>query len=105
VVAGLGMGLLVSTISDTQQEAFMSMYLIFLPAMLLSGFMFPVSSMPEVFQKITLLNPIRYFLETLRSIFLKGAGISVLWPQVLALAVMGVVALGFATRRFRKRIG
>jgi drug efflux transport system permease protein len=105
VLAGLGMGLLVSTISDTQQEAFMSMYLIFLPAMLLSGFMFPVSSMPVVFQKITLLNPIRYFLETLRSIFLKGAGIGVLWPQVVTLAVMGVVALGFATRRFRKRIG
>jgi ABC-2 type transport system permease protein len=105
ILAGLGMGLLVSTISETQQEAFMTMYLIFLPAMLLSGFMFPVSSMPEAFQSVTLLNPIRYFLETLRGIFLKGAGLDVLWPQVLALAVMGVAALGFATSRFRKRVG
>jgi ABC-2 type transport system permease protein len=104
VLAGLGLGLLVSTISSTQQEAFMTMYLVFLPAMLLSGFMFPVSSMPGGFQAVTLINPIRFFLEVVRGIFLKGAGLASLWPQLITLFIMGIVALGFATKRFRKRI-
>jgi ABC-2 type transport system permease protein len=102
LLSGLGVGLFVSTISNTQQEAFMTTFLIFQPTMLLSGFMFPVSSMPIVFQWLTLLNPLRHYLEIVRGIFLKGAGLSVLWPQYLTLLMMGTVILWFATTRFRK---
>jgi ABC-2 type transport system permease protein len=80
----------------------MTTFLIFQPTMLLSGFMFPVSSMPIVFQWLTLLNPLRHYLEIVRGIFLKGAGLSVLWPQYLTLLMMGTVILWFATTRFRK---
>lgn len=104
LLSGLGIGLLVSTVSNTQQEAFMAMFLIFLPAVLLSGFMFPVHSMPEIFQWITLVNPVRHYLEIVRGIFLKGTGIAPLWPQYLALALIGVSILTFAASRFRKRI-
>ena len=104
ILSGLGIGLLISTVSRTQQEAFMAMFLIFLPAMLLSGFMFPVSSMPVVFQYLTLLNPIRHFLDIVRGVFLRGAGLDVLWPQFLALALIATVLLTLAARRFRKRL-
>ncbi len=102
LLSGLGVGLLVSTISNTQQEAFMTTFLIFQPTMLLSGFMFPVSSMPIVFQWLTLLNPLRHYLEIVRGIFLKGAGLSALWPQYLTLLMMGTAILWFAATRFRK---
>ena len=101
ILSALGLGLLISTISNTQQEAFMSAFLVFLPSMLLSGFMFPVSSMPEVFQAVTLLNPLRHYLEIVRAIFLKGAGLDALWHQFLALLVMGTSLLWLAARRFR----
>jgi ABC-2 type transport system permease protein len=101
LLSGLGIGLLISTISTTQQEAFMATFLIFQPAILLSGFMFPVSSMPEIFQWMTNLNPTRHFLVIVRSVFLKGAGPTVLWPQYLALAAIGTALLWFATARFR----
>jgi ABC-2 type transport system permease protein len=104
LLSGLGIGLFVSTISNTQQEAFMGMFLIFLPAVLLSGFMFPVDSMPKVFQWLTVLNPVRHYLEIVRGIFLKGSGIGPLWQQYAALAVMGLAILGFAASRFEKRI-
>ena len=104
VVAGLGMGLLISTVSKTQQEAFMGTVLVFMPALLLSGFMFPVSSMPKIFQEITVVNPVRHYLEIVRAIFLKGTGIEVLWPQFLALAILGVVLLTLATLRFRREV-
>ena len=100
--SGLGLGLIVSTISSTQQEAFMAAFLFFMPTILLSGFMFPVSSMPEVFQWVTLLNPMRHFLEIVRGIFLKGVGMRVLWPQFLALFLMGAGLLSIAATRFRK---
>lgn len=102
ILTGLGLGLLISTVSNTQQEAFMSMFFFFLPALILSGFMYPVANMPRVFQYLTLLDPIRHFLVVVRGIFLKGAGLEVLWPQILVLLVMGVVVLGFATTRFHK---
>jgi ABC-2 type transport system permease protein len=105
ILSGLGMGLLVSTVSNTQQEAFMINFLIFMPIILLSGFMFPVSSMPPVFQWLTLLNPMRHFLEIIRGIFLKGTGLAALWPQYLWLAVMGIGVLAFAARRFHKTAG
>jgi len=105
ILAGLGLGLLISTISATQQEAFMTMFLAFLPAMLLSGFMFPISSMPSVFQWITYLNPIRYFLEVLRGIFLKGAGPADIRLQLGMLALISFGLLLLSARRFRKHIG
>ena len=104
VVAGLGMSLLISTVSKTQQEAFMGTFLVFMPALLLSGFMFPVSSMPEIFQDITILNPIRHYLEIVRAIFLKGIGIDVLWPQFVALLLLGLTLLTLATLRFRREV-
>jgi ABC-2 type transport system permease protein len=105
LLSALGVGLLVSTISNTQQEAFMATLLIFQPTMLLSGFMFPVSSMPAAFQWITLVNPLRHYLEIVRGIFLKGAGLDLLWPQYAALLVTGSAILWFASTRFRKRMG
>jgi ABC-2 type transport system permease protein len=101
----LGMGLLISTISKTQQEAFMTSFLAFMPVLLLSGFMFPVSSMPEVFQWLTLANPLRHYLEIVRGVFLKGTGIEALWPQFLILLAMGIGLLWFAATRFQKTSG
>jgi ABC-2 type transport system permease protein len=105
LLSGLGMGLLLSTVSSTQQEAFMASFLIFMPTMLLSGFMFPVSSMPRVFQLLTWLNPLRHYLEIVRALFLKGAGLAALWRQYVALIVMGTAILWLAASRFHKRIG
>jgi ABC-2 type transport system permease protein len=102
ILSGLGTGLLISTYSRTQQQAFMTSFLVIMPTILLSGFMFPVSSMPRVFQVITLVNPVRHFIEIVRAVFLKGTGIAVLWPQFLMLLVIGSVLLWIAARRFRR---
>jgi ABC-2 type transport system permease protein len=102
ILAGLGIGLWISTVSKTQQEAFMSMFLFFLPAMFLSGFMFPIDAMPEAFQTLTLFNPMRHFLVVVRSIFLRGGGWEVLSTEIITLYVMGIVVLLFAASRFRK---
>ncbi len=100
----LGVGLLISTVSETQQQAMMSTFFFYLPAVLLSGFMFPIANMPTGIQWLTYLNPLRYFLVIVRGIFLKGVGPVVLWPQMAALAVMGVVVLWLASRRFQKTL-
>lgn len=105
LLATLGIGLLISTLAATQQEAFMVSFLVYMPAILLSGFMFPISSMPEVFQWVTLLNPMRHYLEVVRGVFLKGVGPAALWSQYLALAAMGVTVLWFSAVRFRQREG
>ncbi|HVR44560.1 MAG TPA: ABC transporter permease [Thermoanaerobaculia bacterium] len=105
IVSGLGIGLFISTISSTQQEAFMATFLVFLPAILLAGFMFPVRSMPELFQAITIVNPVRHYLEIVRSIFLKGAGFAALWQHFVALLLIGGSILAVAAARFEKRIG
>jgi ABC-2 type transport system permease protein len=105
ILAGLSFGLLISTISRTQQEAFMVMFLFLLPAIILSGFMYPVSSMPEPLQWLTLANPLRHFLEVVRGIFLKGEGLADLWPQFLVLAGMATAALTAATIRFARSPG
>jgi len=102
VICGLGIGLLISTVSNTTQEAFMTMFMFFLPAMIFSGFFFPVENMPVFFQYVTLLDPVRYYVAAVRAIFLKGAGLDVLWPQVLALFGMGGAILWLAASRFRK---
>jgi len=100
----LGVGLLISTVSQTQQQAMMSTFFFYFPAVLLSGFMFPIANMPEVVQWLTYLNPLRYFLVIVRGIFLKGVGPSILWPQMVALAVMGRMTLWLAAGRFRKTV-
>jgi drug efflux transport system permease protein len=105
ILTGLGLGLFISTVSNTQQEAFMSMFFFFLPAIMLSGFMFPIANMPQALQYVTYLDPLRYFLEIVRGVFLRGAGWRILWPQALVLAGMGTVTLAAATRRFRKTAG
>lgn len=104
ILAGLSFGLLISTITRTQQEAFMVMFLFLLPAIILSGFMYPVSSMPEPLQWLTLANPLRHFLEVVRGIFLKGEGLTDLWPQFLILSGMATAALTLATRRFARSL-
>jgi ABC-2 type transport system permease protein len=91
-------------VSRTQQQAMMTTFFFYMPVMLLSGFMFPVGSMPEAVQWLTYANPLRYFLVIIRGIFLKGVGLDVLWPHLLALAVIGVVTLAFAARRFHKTL-
>lgn len=101
----LGIGLLISTVSQTQQQAMMTTFFIYLPAVLLSGFMFPIANMPPIIQGLTYLNPLRYFLVIVRGIFLKGIGLEILWPQMVALAVLGVITLWLASRRFRKTVG
>lgn len=105
LLSALGIGLYISTISRTQQEAFMASFLVYMPTILLSGFMFPVTGMPEVIQWLTFLNPMRHYLEIVRSIFLKGAGLEALWVQYLSLTLMGAGILSFAAARFQKRIG
>jgi ABC-2 type transport system permease protein len=104
ILASLGMGLFVSSISRTQQEAFMGMFLVMLPAIILSGFMYPVHTMPEAFQYISWFNPLRHFLVIVRAIFLKGHGVVELWPQLLILAVMAAAVLVAATARFRRSV-
>lgn len=101
----LGIGLFISTISRTQQQAMMATFLFYIPAVLLSGFMFPISNMPEIIQQMTYANPLRYFLVIIRGIFLKGNGIDILWPQMVALLVLGSVVITLSSLRFRKRIG
>jgi len=102
LMPSLGAGLFLSTISNTQQQANMGSFFITTPAFMLSGFAFPISNMPVAVQYLTYLNPVRYFMEILRGIFLKGAGISVLWPQMLILAGYGAVILGLSVIRFHK---
>jgi len=101
----LGMGLFISTISKTQQQALMATFLFYVPAVLLSGFMFPIENMPEVIQYGTYLNPLRYFLVIIRGIFLKGNGIGILWPQALSLLVIGLAVITISSLRFKKRMG
>jgi ABC-2 type transport system permease protein len=100
----LGAGLFLSTISQTQQQAMMANFFFTTPAFMLSGFAFPIHNMPKVVQYLTYLNPLRYFIEIVRGLFLKGVGISVLWPQMVALAVFGVSVITLSALRFQKKL-
>jgi ABC-2 type transport system permease protein len=100
----LGVGLFVSTISQTQQQAVMGSFFFFTPAFMLSGFAFPIRNMPPMVQFLSYLDPVRYFISIVRGIFLKGTGISVLWPQLAALFVYGTLILGASALRFHKRL-
>lgn len=101
----LGMGLLISTLSGSQQQAFMGGFLFMLPAALLSGIMTPIRSMPEWLQPFTLANPLRHYAEVLRGVLLRGAGFEELSFQLVVLAAMGAFVFGFAAIRFRKSVG
>jgi ABC-2 type transport system permease protein len=104
LMSSLGFGLLISTISRTQQQAMMSAFFFIFPAILLSGFAFPIENMPEIVQWLTYINPLRYFLVIIRGIFLKGIGLGILWPQFLALFLLGGAILSFAVNRFQKTL-
>ncbi len=105
VIVGLGLGIFVSTISKTQQQATMTaQFLLLFPMMILSGFIFPISNMPRVFQYITYLVPIRYALEIVRGIFLKGDSFGDLIPQTLVLLVMAALVLSLSVYRFRRSL-
>jgi ABC-2 type transport system permease protein len=101
----LGVGLLISTLSATQQQSFLGGFLFMLPAILLSGVVTPLRAMPGWLLAVTYLNPVRYYAEVMRTTLMRGAGFTELWPQLLALALLGGGVLVAATRRFRERIG
>ena len=100
----LGVGLLISTLSTSQQQSFLGGFLFVLPAILLSGVVTPIRAMPLWLQVVTWLNPVRYYAEVMRTTLLRGAGFGELWPQLVALALLGGGILFAATRRFHERI-
>ena len=104
LMTSLGAGLFLSTVSNTQQQAMMMSFFFSTPAFMLSGFAFPIRNMPVAVQYLTYLNPLRYFMEIVRGIFLKGSGFAVLWPQMACLVVYGAVVLGLSTARFKKKL-
>ncbi len=104
IVSMLGVGLLISTVSSTQQQAMVTSFFFIMPAIAFSGFGFPISTMPQWMQTLTYLVPLRYFLIVLRGAYLKGAGMAILWPQMAAMAGLGVVLLTIAILRFHKAL-
>ncbi|RJP63276.1 MAG: ABC transporter permease [Ignavibacteriales bacterium] len=105
ILSTLGLGLFVSTISKTQQQAMMlAIFLIMMPMVFLSGFAFPIENMPEIIQAITYIIPLRYFMTIIRGIILKGIGLADLWIQLLAMLGLGVLILSLSVMRFQKRI-
>lgn len=98
----LGVGLLISTVSQTQQQAMMTTFFFGMPAILLSGFMFPIANMPEIVQWLTYLDPLRFFIIILRGLFLKGIGLNILWPQIIALAIFGPVTFWMASLKLKR---
>lgn len=106
LVGVLGLGILVSTMTQTQMSAMLTAILAsMLPSILLSGFIFPIRQMPAVLQALTVLVPARYFIEILRDIYLKGLGFEYFWKETLFILVFGIATLVLAARRFQKRIG
>jgi ABC-2 type transport system permease protein len=104
LLAAIGLGLLLSTLSRTQQQAFALNFFLVNPFFILSGFAFPIAAMPRVLQWFTLINPLRYFLVIIRAEFLKGVGVGVLWPDLSALALLAVVMLTGSVLRFSKSL-
>jgi ABC-2 type transport system permease protein len=104
LVCMLGIGLFISTISKTQQQSMVTSFFFIMPSLVFSGFATPVSSMPRSLQWLTYLNPPRYFQDVLRSVYLKGAGLDVLWPQMAAMAVLGLIMLMVSVFRFQKSL-
>jgi ABC-2 type transport system permease protein len=104
LLAALGLGLLLSTLSRTQQQAFALNFFVVNPLFILSGLAFPIAAMPRVLQWFTLINPLRYFLVIIRAEFLKGVGVDALWPDLSALALLGVGMFTLSILRFRKSL-
>ena len=104
LINALSIGILISTISRTQQQALMTIFFYFMPSMLFSGFVFPIYNIPLLMRWIAYANPLAYFLVIIRGIFLKGVGITVLWPQLLFLALAGPILLGISVKRFHKKL-
>jgi ABC-2 type transport system permease protein len=104
LLSTLGLGLLISTLVRTQQQAFGANFFVANPLFTLSGFSFPIASMPKPMQWLTFLDPLRYYLVVIRATFLKGVGIRVLWPDLLAMALIGAGLLSLSVLRFRKSL-
>jgi ABC-2 type transport system permease protein len=104
LLSGLGIGLFASTVANTQQEAMLITWMTLLPSIFLSGFFFPLQSMPLILQWISYIIPLRYYLVIIRALLIKGVGISAIWPETLALALFGLVIMTAASLRFRKRL-
>jgi ABC-2 type transport system permease protein len=104
LTSALGVGLLISTVSQTQQQAFAISFFYISPAIMLSGFGYPITSMPTALQYFTNLDPLRFYLVVLRGTFIKGIGLDVLWPQMFAMALLGAATLTLATLRFHKTL-
>jgi len=104
LLSGLGVGLFASTVANTQQEAMLTVFMTVLPSIFLSGFLYPLEAMPVVLQWISYAIPLRYFLYIIRTLMLKGVGLEAILPDVIKLAVFGVVIMGAAALRFRKRL-
>jgi ABC-2 type transport system permease protein len=104
LMSSVGIGLFLSTISSTQQQAQISAFFFAQPAFILSGFAFPLENMPQWLQYITYINPLRYFLIIIRGVFLKGIGLDILWPQFLALVILGGLTILLSSLRFQKRL-
>jgi ABC-2 type transport system permease protein len=102
--SSVGLGLFISTISSTQQQAMMAANLFLTPAVLLSGLIFPIANMPVFFQYLTKLNPLMYYIIVVRGVFLVGAGLNLLWPEVVSLMVLGLALLGLAVARFQRHV-
>jgi len=104
MLAALGLGLFLSTLSATQQQAMIASFFFIMPMITLSGFGNPISSMPLFFQKLSHINPVTYAMVVLRGVFLKGVGLEVLWPSIAAMAALAVLLLGFSVLRFHKSL-
>ena len=104
LLSSVGIGLFISTISSTQQQAQISTFFFMMPAFILSGFAFPLENMPQWLQYVTYINPLRYFIIVIRGVFLKGIGLGILWPEITALAILGGIAILFSSLRFQKRM-
>jgi ABC-2 type transport system permease protein len=105
ILTTLGLGLFISTVARSQQQAMMiAQFFFFMPFMFLSGFAIPIANMPKVIQYATYVIPLRYFLEIVRGIFLKGIGLAELWPEAVALLVIGTAILSVSVVRFRKTL-
>jgi ABC-2 type transport system permease protein len=102
--SSVGLGLLISTVSSTQQQTLMAGTFLMTPAILLSGLIFPIANMPEIFQYITYINPLRYYITVVQGIFLKGVGMAFLWQEMTAMALMGLAMLSLSVMHFRHRL-
>jgi ABC-2 type transport system permease protein len=104
LITSSGIGVTISAFCKTQQQAILTSFMFLQPAVLLSGYAFPIENMPTVVQYLTYLNPLRYFITIVRGVFLKGVGWEILWPQVIPIVLMGIFYIGWASLLFKRRV-